>query len=93
MNTIDVRNNKELKADKILFADEGYDVVNAIGAESDFVTLYSDADDNEYPYVNIRIADIPNFMKALKKAEELGWIPAKKPAAATKKKVPSKKAK
>lgn len=84
MNTFDVRNSKEVKVDRIRFADEDFnlDLVNSIelSPEGDIVLHY----DFDYEDCNVVIAncDVPNFLKALDKAKELGWFSAeKKPAA------------
>ncbi len=73
MNTYDVRINGVDSIESIRFADNGYNVI--IQEDNGRIALsdeYSDC------YVAIQPEDIPNLIKALQKAVELGWTPKPK---------------
>lgn len=75
MNTIDIRTNgKPLPIERIVFADdEGYGNTPAF-IQSEDGTLYFGNDDDEY-LSEFTPEDGLNLLKALQKAQELGWIP------------------
>lgn len=86
MSVFDVRGNDGDVINEIIFADEtGYDYPHKIIKRSNEIVLV-DEESNE---VSIQFKDVNNFISALQKAIELGWVPAPK-AAAVKKPVTKK---
>ncbi len=87
MSVMDIRGNGVGRIDKIVFAEDyGYSTSSVIVLYEKGKTLKLEDSDGDCTQ-EVLLVDVPNLIKALQKAVELGWCPkpiVKKPAVAKK---------
>jgi hypothetical protein len=94
MNIIDIRTGNQSSIEAIRFSDAGdyYDTPVAIREDGGDLVLLTESDiEDDCGGTIIPKAAVPDFYAALRKAAELGWLPAIDPVKAAAKKVAKKK--